>query len=76
MIVNMYFRTCFAAAFGLVGDHPCKSVFEYSYVLLNACKSLFQDVFRTPSDKSAILEMWYDVLVSVYSDRSDSDICS
>lgn len=51
-------------------------MFEYSYVLLNACKSLFQDVFRTPSDKSAILEMRYDVLVSVYSDRSDSDICS
>lgn len=35
-----------------------------------------EDVFRRPSDKSAILEMWHDVFDSGYSDRSDSDICN
>lgn len=45
-------------------------------MIQNEPRESYEDVFRTPSDKSAILEMWYDVLVSVYSDRSDSDICS
>lgn len=35
-----------------------------------------KDVFRRASDKSAILEMWHDVIVCDYSDRGDSDICN
>lgn len=35
-----------------------------------------EDVFRRASDKSAILEMWHDVIVCDYSDRGDSDICN
>lgn len=35
-----------------------------------------EDVFHRPSDKSAILEMWHDVIVCDYSYRGDSDICN